>query len=65
MGIHSPVLWFGNITQMKNGTSNGITKIPMPTNGFGGVGSRQISTGSVAVDNKRNVIWISMLQQVR
>jgi virginiamycin B lyase len=61
VGIHSPVLWFGNITQMKNGTSNGITKIPMPTNGFKGVDSRQISTGSIAVDNKRNVIWISML----
>jgi len=61
VGIHSPVLWFGNTTQMKNGTSNGITKIPMPTNGFKGVDSRQISTGSIAVDNKRNVIWISML----
>jgi virginiamycin B lyase len=61
VGLHSPVLWFGNITQMKNGTSNGITKIPMPTNGFKGVDSKQISTGSIAVDNKRNVIWISML----
>src|SRR5712692_8562774 len=34
VGIHSPALWFGNITQLKNGTSIGITKIPMPTGGF-------------------------------
>lgn len=61
VGMHSPVLWFGNITQMKNGTSNGITKIPMPTHGFKGVDSKEISTGSMTVDNKRNVIWISML----
>jgi len=60
VGIHSPVLWFGNISQMKNGTSNGITKIPMPTDGFKGVDSKEISTGSTTVDNKRDVIWISM-----
>ncbi|MFZ0515158.1 MAG: hypothetical protein WAM14_26410 [Candidatus Nitrosopolaris sp.] len=60
VGIHSPVLWFGNVTQMKNNTSDGITKIPMPMNGFRGIDSQQISTGSLAVDNKRNVIWISL-----
>jgi virginiamycin B lyase len=60
VGIHSPVLWFGNVTQMKNNTSDGIRKIPMPLDGFKGVDSKQISTGSLAVDNKKNVIWISM-----
>jgi virginiamycin B lyase len=60
VGMHSPVLWLGNITQMKNGTSNGITKIAIPTDGFKGVDSKEISIGSMTVDNKRNVIWISM-----
>jgi virginiamycin B lyase len=60
VGTHSLVLWIGNITQMKNGTSNGIIRIPMPTYGFKGVDSKQISTGSLAVDNKRHVIWISV-----
>ena len=61
VGIRSPVLWFGNVTQMKNGTSNGIAKIPIPTNAFRGIDPDLISTGSIAVDNKRNVVWISML----
>jgi virginiamycin B lyase len=61
VGIRSPELWFGNITQMKNGTSNGISKIPIPINGFKGIDPDLISTGSIAVDNKRNLVWISML----
>jgi virginiamycin B lyase len=61
VGIRSPVLWFGNVTQMKNNTSDGITKIQMPTHAFKGIDPDLISTGSLAVDNKRNVIWISML----
>lgn len=61
VGIRSPVLWFGNIAQMKNGTSDGITKIPIPTAGFKGIDPSLISIGSVAVDNKRGVVWISML----
>jgi virginiamycin B lyase len=60
VGIHSPVLWFGNVTQMKNNTSYGIRKIPMPVGSFKDIDPKQISTGSLAVDNKRNVIWISL-----
>ncbi|HYT01448.1 MAG TPA: hypothetical protein VEL70_00980 [Candidatus Acidoferrum sp.] len=61
VGTHSSVLWFGNITQLKNGTSNGVTKIPMPSSGFSGVDPNLISTGSVAVDKKKNIAWVSML----
>ncbi len=61
VGIRIPVLWFGNTTEMKNGTSNGISKIPIPTGEFKGIDPDLISTGSIAVDNKRNVVWISML----
>ena len=60
VGTHSPVLWLGNVAQMKNNTSDGITKIPMPMISFKGIDSKQISTGSLAIDNKRNVIWISL-----
>jgi virginiamycin B lyase len=60
VGIHSAVLWFGNSTLMKNNTSNGITKIPMPMNNFNGIDSKQISVGSMTLDNRRNVIWISL-----
>ncbi len=61
VNLHSSALWFGNVTQMKNNTSMGITKIPMPTNGFHGVSSAKISTGSLAVDNKGHLVWVSML----
>ena len=61
VGIRSPALWFGNVTEMKNDTSNGITKIPIPTNAFKGIDPDVVSTGSIAVDNKKNVVWISML----
>jgi virginiamycin B lyase len=61
VGIRIPVLWFGDTTEMKNGTSNGISKIPIPTGGFKGIDPDLISTGSIAADNKRNVVWISML----
>jgi len=60
VGIHSSALWFGNVTQMKNNTSDGIIKIPMPMNSFKGIDPKHISIGSLAVDNKRNVIWISV-----
>ena len=60
VGMHSPVLWLGNVTQMKNNTSDGIRKIPMPVGSFKDIDPKQISTGSLAVDNKRNVIWISL-----
>jgi hypothetical protein len=55
-------LWIGDVTRMKNGTSAGISQIPLPINGkFKGIDPFYISTGSIAFDSKRNVIWISML----
>jgi virginiamycin B lyase len=61
VGIRSTSLWFGDITKMRNGTSIGISGIPMPVDSFRGIDPTLISTGSVAVDNKRNVVWVSML----
>ena len=61
VGIRSPLLWYGNITEMTNNTSEGISKIPIPLEGFKGTDPNVISTGSVAVDSKEDVVWITML----
>jgi virginiamycin B lyase len=61
VGIRSTSLWFGNITEMKNGTSDGISQIPIPLQGFGDIDPDLISTGSLIVDKNSNSIWLSML----
>lgn len=60
-GIRSQSLWIGNITKLKNGTSDGISYVKLPIEGFKGIDPFLISTGSVQIDNKRNVLWVSML----
>ena len=61
VGIRSTSLWFGDVAKMKNNTSSGITSIPMPVTGFKGIDPDLISTGSLTIDTKHNVVWISML----
>lgn len=61
VGIRSPTLWIGNLTKLRNGTSEGISKIPLPVSGFKGIDPDLVSTGSLALDNKKDVVWISML----
>ena len=61
VGIRSTSLWFGEVAKMRNGTSNGISAIPMPVDKFSGIDPTLISTGSLAVDNDRNAVWVSML----
>lgn len=61
VGIRSPNLWIGNINEMKNGTSEGISSIPLPVDIFGEVDKMLITTGSLLVDKDKNDVWISML----
>ncbi len=62
VGTFSTSLWVGDITRMKNGTSDGISQIPIPINDkFKGIDPIHIATGSIASDSKRSVVWISML----
>jgi virginiamycin B lyase len=62
VGTFSTSLWIGDTTKMKNGTSDGISQIQMPINDkFKGIDPIHISSGSIAYDSKRNVVWISML----
>ncbi|MGA9170542.1 MAG: hypothetical protein WBZ20_10420 [Nitrososphaeraceae archaeon] len=65
VGTFSASLWIGDITKMKNGTSDGISQIPIPINGFNGIDPVLITTGSIALDSKKNSVWISMLSYGR
>jgi virginiamycin B lyase len=62
VGIRSSSLWFANVTEMRNATSDGISRIPIPLQGFAGTDPDLISTGSVVVDeNNNDTVWLSML----
>jgi virginiamycin B lyase len=62
VGIRSSSLWFANVTEMRNATSDGISRIPIPLQGFAGTDPDLISTGSVVVDeNNNNTVWLSIL----
>ena len=37
VGIRSPTLWIGNLTKLRNGTWDGLSKIPIPVSGFKGI----------------------------
>jgi virginiamycin B lyase len=65
VGTFSLSLWIGDITKMKNGTSDGISQIHIPINGFNGIDPALVTTGSIALDSKNNVVWISMLSYGR
>jgi virginiamycin B lyase len=62
-GTYSPSIWIGDIAQMKNGTSDGITQVPIPIDNsttFNGIDPLYITVGSLTVDNKRNSVWVSV-----
>ncbi|MEP0826515.1 MAG: hypothetical protein HRF40_13615 [Nitrososphaera sp.] len=61
IGINSKSLFFGNVAEMKNGTSDGITEIPLPMDAFSGIDPRIITAGMMVVDNERNDVWLSLL----
>ena len=62
VGTYSPSLWIADISEMKNGTSDGISQIPIPIDkGFKGIDPFYITAGLIAFDSKRDAIWISVL----
>ncbi len=61
IGVQSRSIYFGDITKMKDGTSEGITEIALPLDGFAGIKEHRITTGSLALDNDNRVIWVSLL----
>jgi virginiamycin B lyase len=46
---------------LKNGTSEGISEIPIPIKGFEGTDPVFITTGSLAFDEKENAVWVSVM----
>ena len=61
VGIRSKSLWFGNISDLKNNSSEGISNISLPLSSFSGIDPELVSTGSIEIDRDRNVLWISTL----
>lgn len=61
VGIRSPSIWIGNISQMKNDTSDGIERIQIPLDSFKGIDPDLISTGSIVLDKDRDMLYVSLL----
>ena len=61
IGVQSRSIFVGDISAMKNGTSEGITEIALPLEGFQGIDSKLITTGSLVVDEVNNDVWVSLL----
>jgi len=59
IGVMSRSIYFGDISKMKNGTSEGISEIALPLDAFGEI--ERISTGSLVLDKDNRVIWVSLL----
>jgi virginiamycin B lyase len=61
VGMFSPSIWIAEIDRLKNGTSEGISEIPIPIKGFEGTDAVFITTGSLAFDEKENAVWVSVM----
>jgi len=61
IGIDSHSLFFGDVSKMKKDTSEGITEIPLPLEGFNGIDLDIVTSGLLVVDNARNDVWVSQL----
>ncbi len=61
VGIRSPSIWIGNISQMRNGTAEGIERIGIPLDSFKGVDPDLVSTGSIVLDEGNDRLFISLL----
>ena len=61
VGMFSPSIWIVEIDRLKNGTSEGISEIPIPIKGFEGTDPVFITTGSLAFDEKENAVWVSVM----
>lgn len=58
IGVQSRSIFFGDVSKMRNGTSEGITEITLPIEAFGNLG---ITTGSLVVDKVNEDVWVSLL----
>jgi virginiamycin B lyase len=61
VGMFSPSIWIAEIDKLNNGTSEGISEIPIPVEGFKGTDPVFVTTGSLAFDEKENAVWVSIM----
>ena len=61
VGMFSPSIWIAEIDKLNNGTSEGISEIPIPVEGFEGTDPVFVTTGSLAFDEKENAVWVSIM----
>jgi len=61
VGVRSKSLYFGDMSKIKPGTSEGFTEIKLPLEQFKGIDDFRVSSGSVAVDSQRGVVWTTVL----
>ena len=61
VGVRSKSLFFADVSKLKPGTTEGFREIKLPLDAFSGIDSFRVSSGSVAVDKNRNVVWTTML----
>jgi virginiamycin B lyase len=61
IGINSQALFFGNVSNMKNATSEGFREISLPLEGFAGIDLDLVTAGGLVVDKERNDVWVSLL----
>jgi virginiamycin B lyase len=61
IGINSQALFFGNVSNMENATSEGFKEISLPLEGFAGISLDLVTAGGLVVDKERNDVWVSLL----
>lgn len=61
LGIQSTSLYFGDVSKMKNGTSDGFAEIKLPLEGFSGIDPGLVTAGSLAIDKAKNDVWVVLL----
>src|ERR671914_694028 len=61
VGMFSPSIWIAEIDRLNNGTSQGISEVPIPVEGFEGSDPVFVTTGSLAFDEKENSVWVSVM----
>jgi virginiamycin B lyase len=60
-GVQSTSIFIGDPSKMKDGTSEGITEVALPLDGFSGIDMSRVATGSLTVDKQNNKVWVSLL----
>src|SRR5919106_3848585 len=66
IGTFVPSLWYSEIDDLKNGTTEGIREVKLPIEyGFKNIDPFYVTSGSFAFDEERNSAWISMLSYSR